>query len=162
MTETNILNALLSSRWVNLTLKRLKLFRFQSFVKIPVKFENAQYKKLDVIAIAQITENEENETPKIIGATVRTNIQAIEFDKKFEQASLYSEFHYLAIPNSTAMIEKAKSVIPNHIGIIAITHQTEFIRHLIKIVRFPKQQTMQDSKLSQLMSALLKKSLKWI
>ncbi|MCS7074219.1 MAG: hypothetical protein NZ108_07115 [Bacteroidia bacterium] len=158
LVRTNILNALRSNRWICLTLKKSKITYFQVFNDVEILIQQ-KLKRLDVVAIAQ--KQEEDLVPFLLGVTVRTNIDSIQYDHVLQETSRFYHCHYVAIPDSSVLIEKAKAIFPPSLGILSVTALTDFIRHQVKIVRFPAFTVPHATDLNMLLVSLLKKSLRW-
>lgn len=159
LTEVNILNALQSNRWISLTLKKTKISFFQTFTKVEIPLTPQKIKKIDLVAVAQ--KQEEDLIPFILGVTIRINIDSIQYDHVLQELCQFTNYHYIAIPASTILIEKAKKIIPEHIGILSVSVLTEFTRHQIKIVRLPHFFAPLSANLTTLLFSLLKINLKW-
>jgi len=161
ITKANMLNALRSPFWMENTYQKVPLYRFKLFQKLilraPIKHKAYV---IDCMALT-FSENSRRQIPDIAAVRLYLTEDALQRAKNDYVLNYFCHFAFVAIPYKTELIERAKKIVPDFFGILAIKDQLAHTRHAISTIRTPEKGKPEDKYLNSVHRAMLLRSLQW-
>jgi|GEM_PF-5680778 len=159
--KANMLNALRSQYWMENTYGKIPLYRFKVFQQLILRApKNKKALKVDCMSVS-LSQKNRKQIPEISAVLLTLNEDTLLRIKKNVVLHHYCNYAFVAMPHKTKLEEKALSILPEFIGILAIKDDVDHTRHAIKTIRLPKFNYLEDIYANTVHRAMLLRSLQW-